>query len=330
MVRSRAQQVFKIQQIVVGLGMLILLVKFAAYYVTHSNIILTDAAEAIVNIVAGSFALYSLYVSSKPSDEDHPYGHGKIEFIASGFEGILIIITAILIIWKAILGFWSPHPIEHLQWGVVLVVVSGAANYLIGMYLIGKAAEHRSITLEADGKHLQSDGYISLAILVGVIVIWVTGIALLDTIFAIIAALVISYTGYQLLRKSLSGIMDETDTEILQTIVTLLNDSRRPAWIDIHNLRVIHYGSTLHIDSHVTLPWYYSLQETHDEIEIIASIINDHQPYPVEVFIHADPCIPSSCCICSVVDCAMRQHPNTRTIKWELENVIKNQKHGAQ
>ena len=114
-VQSREKQILSIQRIAVVLGVFIMLVKFAAYYFTHSNTILTDALEAIVNIVAGAFALYSLLISAKPKDIDHPYGHGKIEFISAGFEGILIILASILIVWKSILSFIHPEPIHHLE-----------------------------------------------------------------------------------------------------------------------------------------------------------------------------------------------------------------------
>lgn len=309
------------------MGVFIMLIKFAAYYFTHSNTILTDALEAIVNIVAGAFALYSLLISARPKDIDHPYGHGKIEFISAGLEGILIIIASILIIWKAILSFIHPEPIHHLELGAVLIVVSGTANFIIGWYLEKKSKEFRSLILEADGKHLQSDGYISLAILAGVAVIWLTGKQILDNVFAIIVGLYVATVGYKLLRRSLQGIMDETDAAIINPIITHLDAHRREPWIDVHNLRVIQYGSTLHIDCHVTMPWYYTLEQTHTEIDDIAQLINEYSDYPVEVFIHPDPCLPVSCPLCIMSDCKVRQHPFEKRVTWTFDNVTVNKKH---
>ena len=324
---SRDKQVLRIQQIAVSLGVFIMLIKFTAYYFTHSNTILTDALEAIVNIVAGAFALYSLLISAKPKDTDHPYGHGKIEFISAGFEGILIILASILIIWKSILSFFHPEPIQHLEYGALLIVISGLANYIIGWYLEKKSKEFRSLILEADGKHLQSDGYISLAILAGVGVIWLTKMPILDNFFAIIAGLYVTTVGYKLLRKSLQGIMDETDADIINPIITHLDKIRREQWIDIHNLRVIQYGSTLHIDCHVTMPWYYTLEQTHEEIEAIAASINDFHKYPVEIFIHPDPCLPVSCSLCQLESCGVRKHAFEKRVAWTFENVTQNRKH---
>jgi cation diffusion facilitator family transporter len=326
-VKSRETQILRTQQIAVALGLVIMLVKFAAYYFTHSNTILTDALEGIVNIVAGGFALYSLFISAKPKDIDHPYGHGKIEFISAGFEGVMIIVASILIVWKSVLGFIHPEKIAHLEFGIVLVTASGIANYALGFFLMRSAKKHRSLILEADGAHLKSDGYISAAILIGVLVIWLTGIQSLDNVFAIIGGIIISFTGFKLIRKSLQGIMDETDISIINPIIAHLETYRHDAWIDIHNLRVIQYGSTLHIDCHVTMPWYYTLEQTHAELESIDHHIAEFSAYPVEVFIHPDPCIPTSCSLCHMENCPVRKHQFERKIMWTFENVTINKKH---
>jgi cation diffusion facilitator family transporter len=327
MPENRDAKILRIQQAAVALGIVIMLVKFTAYYFTHSNTILTDALESIVNIVAGTFALYSLILSSKPKDIDHPYGHGKIEFIAAGFEGVLIVLASILIIGNSVLTFFHPQNITHLGFGVVLIVVSGIANYLIGFYLELMAKKYNSQILDADGKHLKADGYISLSILCGILIIWFTGYKVLDNVFAIIAGLFISYTGLKLMRKSLGGIMDETDTDIISAIISHLNAVRTAPWIDIHNMRVIQYGSTLHVDSHVTMPWFYTLEQTHTEIEKVAAQINENSPYPVEVFIHPDPCLPVSCPLCQLSDCAVRRHPFEKRVEWTFANATVNRKH---
>ena len=324
---SRAAKILRIQQVAVGLGVVIMLVKFTAYFFTHSNTILTDALEGMVNIVAGSFAVYSLILSSKPKDIDHPYGHGKIEFIATGFEGVLMVFAPLLIMAKSIFTFLHPEKIAHLELGVILIIATGIANYIIGFYLEKKAKQYSSLVLDADGKHLKADGYISLAILLGVLVIWFTGVKELDNIFAIIAALFISYTGIRLMRKSLGGIMDETDTRSITSIITYLNTHRRDSWIDIHNMREIQYGSTLHVDCHVTLPYYYSLEQTHAEIDQIEVMINRSGQLPVEVFIHPDPCIPVCCPLCQIADCPVRKHPFEKKVEWTFANATLNRKH---
>jgi cation diffusion facilitator family transporter len=327
MADSRDSKILRIQQMAVALGVLIMLIKFTAYYFTHSNTILTDALEGLVNITAGIFAVYSLIVSAKPKDTDHPYGHGKIEFISTGLEGILIILASILIIWNSIISFFHPESLHHLEFGMVLVVASGLANYFLGWFLVAQAKKYKARVLDADGKHLMVDGLISFAILLGVLVIWLTGIPALDNVFAIAAGLIISRTGFKLVRHSLSGIMDETDQSIISAIVKYIDAHRRDQWIDIHNMRVIQYGSSLHVDCHVTLPWYYTLEQTHHEIDMVEKLICESEDFPVEVFIHADPCLPSCCQLCQINDCAVRKHPFQKRVEWNFANATVNRKH---
>lgn len=322
------KKIFRIQLLAVSVGILLLIAKFAAYYLTHSNTILTDALESIINVVAGAFALYSLYLSSKPKDYDHPYGHGKVEFISAGFEGIMIAIAGVLIIGKSAISFFNPRPLEHLDIGLAIVVGSGLVNYLLAVLLVKTGEKHASLTLKADGEHLKSDAYSSLGVLVGLVLIMLTKWSSLDGIVAILMGCIIIYTGVKLLRKSVAGIMDETDEGIVQSVIKHLSEHRKAEWIDIHNLRIIQYGNKLHVDCHVTLPWYFTLEQAHNEIEEIAAIINEKHSAQVEFFIHGDPCIPQSCKICSMEKCEVRKEAFKEKMEWTLENVLRNKKHG--
>ncbi|MFN8298631.1 MAG: cation diffusion facilitator family transporter [Chitinophagales bacterium] len=325
---SPERRLFNYQLIALVAGLLLLAAKFVAYLLTHSNTILTDALESIINVVAGAFALYSLYLSSKPKDFDHPYGHGKVEFISAGFEGILIIIAGILIIFKSIFAFFEPRTLEHLDIGIGIVVASGVINFFIGHFLAKSGEKENSLVLKADGEHLKSDAYSSFGILVGLGLILLTKLYFLDNVVAIIFGGVICFTGIKLLRKSIGGIMDEVDEEVVKAIIELLNSHRKPEWIDVHNLRIIQYGNKLHIDCHATVPWYDTLEEAHNTLEEIAKTVNEKYAAQVEFFIHGDPCLPSSCPICQIADCPVRQKPYTGRIEWNLENVLTNKRHG--
>ena len=325
---SNDKKIIRIQLFAVIAGFSLLLAKFAAYYLTHSNTILTDALESIINVVAGGFALYSLYLSSKPKDSDHPYGHGKVEFISAGFEGILIALAGGVIIVKSIIAFFHPTQLEHLDIGLAIVVVSGIINYIIGIVLEKTGEKNQSLILKADGQHLKSDAYSSLGVLIGLVIIIFTGWTVVDNIVAIIFGFIIIYTGVKLVRKSVGGIMDEADEDIILSIIKHLNENRKTQWIDIHNLRIIQYGNKLHIDCHITLPWYYTLEQAHNEIEEVAALINQKHSSQVEFFIHGDPCIPSSCKICMLSDCKVRKENFKEKIEWNLENVLRNKKHG--
>lgn len=322
------KKIFRIQLVALIVGMLLLVAKFGAYLFTHSNTILTDALESIINVTAGAFALYSLYLSAKPRDTEHPYGHGKVEYLAAGVEGTLIILAGGGIIIKSVLSFIQPAEIHHLDYGLAIVAISGAVNFGLGYWLEQTGKKHNSLVLEADGTHLKSDAYTSVGIIVGLGLILITGKLWLDSLVAGIMGIVIMITGIRLVRKSVAGIMDEADEEHLARIVNWLETHRKPEWIDVHNLRIIAYGNKLHIDCHVTIPWYYTLSDTHKILEDIAGVINDNYGAQVEFFIHPDPCIPQSCKHCLLADCNVRKQAFEKKLVWDVNNVRSNRKHG--
>lgn len=322
-----AGQKIKLLSITLIISVLVMGIKVLAWLQTGSNAILSDALESIVNIVAGAFALYSVIIASKPKDKSHPYGHGKIEFLSAGLEGTLIFIAGTSILTKAIYNFWHPQPLVRLDLGLILTLISGAINYGTGLYLQRSGQRLQSLTLEADGKHLSSDAWSSAGLALGLVLIWVTGVRQLDNVIAIIMGGYILYTGYQLMRKSLAGVMDEADYALIAQLINILNKNRQPHWVDVHNFRVIKYGADLHIDCHVTLPWYFSLQEAHQSISEIEKIIGDQAENKIEIFIHADPCLTTSCAVCNYSACTQRQHPFGRQVNWKLSNVLPNVKH---
>jgi cation diffusion facilitator family transporter len=326
----RSTEKIKTQWLVLGLGVVLMLIKFGAYLLTNSNAILSDALESIVNILAGAFGLFSLYLSAKPRDIDHPYGHGKIEFISATAEGIMIALAGIGIIYKSIYNLIHPTELEQLGLGLLLVAISGVLNFGMGKYaqLVGKRG--RSLALEASGAHLISDAYSTVGIVVGLgIVLW-TKIFWLDSIIAIGMGLFIMISGYRILKKSVAGIMDEADFKLNKKVIHHIQQHRQADWIDVHNFRVIKYGEIIHIDCHMTLPWYYDIRESHGTMLQLENCINEALDNPVETFIHIDPCEPISCEVCSVQNCLHRQKPQQKTILWSLENVVKNRKHSIE
>lgn len=308
-------------------GALLMLAKFTAYFLTDSNFILTDAAESIVNVVASAFAFYSIYLSSQPRDTNHPYGHGKVEFFSVFVEGVLIMIAGIIIIFKSAYGFFHPHPIHAILLGATIIGTTGVINGLMGWFLIRKGKTLRSITLDADGRHLITDMVTSIGLVIGLVLIYFTKIEMLDNALSILVALYIVFVGYKLTRKSVSGLMDETDFQVVADVVKILNDNRDEAWIDIHNLRAQKYGNELHIDCHLTLPNYFDLNRVHQEVKELDDLINDKASIQTEFFIHTDPCLPQCCHYCNMPNCPIRSEAKNTDIIWTMDNVIRNKKH---
>lgn len=317
----------RIIQFALGISIVLMLIKFSAFLVTGSNAILTDALESIVNVVASGFAFYSIHLASKPKDENHPYGHGKVEFFSVFLEGGLIFIAGVLILGKSFYNLFFPDTIERLAEGIWLIAFTGVVNWGYGSYMIRQGKLLNSLTIDADGRHLRTDAYSTLGLLVGLFLMYFTGWAWLDVALSLGLGLYILFHGYRLLRRSIGGLMDESDTNLVEEVVSIMQQNRRPDWIDVHNLRVQRYGQEVHIDCHVTMPNYYMLDRVHEEVSAIDHVVNSHLQSEAELFIHVDPCVPQCCSYCTVPNCPIRAVPFMGLIHWDLENVSRNQKH---
>jgi cation diffusion facilitator family transporter len=322
-----AQQNLKLQKWITLLSVVLFVLKIAAYYFTHSMAILTDALESIVNVIAGFIGLYSLYVAAKPRDIDHPYGHGKAEFVSAAVEGGLIVAAGIMILYETIQNLIHENPLESLDTGLILIAITAVINYVAGAYCINLGKKNNSIALMASGKHLQVDTYSTAAIILGLGLMLLTKLYWLDKAIAGVMGVFIIYNGYKIIRSSLAGIMDEADMELLNKFIAVLNERKQENWIDLHNLRVIKYGSLLHVDCHFTVPWYLNVHEAHREIDGLAGLIQQEFGDRIELFVHTDGCLPFSCSICSKTDCTVRQHPFQHKIAWTMENLVSNKKH---
>ena len=311
----------------VAVAVLLFALKMIAYYLTSSTAILTDALESTVNVIAGVIGLYSLYVAAKPSDADHPYGHGKAEFLSAAVEGTLVLIAGLVITYEAVIGFIRPHPIRQLDKGILLIGLTALVNFGVGALSLHKGKKNQSIALVASGKHLQSDTWSTLGIILGLVLILWTKLSWLDGVVSLVFAGIIFYTGYRILRSSIAGIMDEADMQLLNRMIAYLDAHRRENWIDLHNLRVIKYGRLLHVDCHLTVPWYLNVNEAHAEIDALTSMIRSEFGETMEFFVHSDGCLDFSCPICTKESCEVRKHAFAERVPWTMENVVPNRKH---
>lgn len=326
-IENKAKQNLRVQQGVAIISVVLLLVKLIAYYLTNSVAILTDALESIVNVAAGFVGLYSLYIASLPADQDHPYGHGKAEFISAAIEGTLIVTAGALIIYKAIKSLLYPEVLSRVDTGIGLIALTAVLNFIMGQYCIRVGTRNQSLALIASGRHLQTDTLSTIGIMAGLVLIYFTQWEWLDSAVAFLFGVLILYTGYTILMKSVAGIMDKADLLLLNRMVGVLNSNRRANWVDLHNLRIIKYGSILHLDCHLTLPWYLNVHEAHLEIDQLASLVRAEFGESLELFVHSDGCLPFSCQICTKESCQARQQSFEKKIEWTLDNIIADQKH---
>lgn len=318
----------KIRLILLSFVMSVLLsgLKFVAYYYTDSNAILSDALESIINVFASGFALYSIQLSALPKDTNHPYGHGKIEFFSAGFEGALIIIASLIIAYGAILRLLDPAPLANLSLGSGLIFITIIFNAALGYVLVREGNKYNSLALSADGRHLLSDSVSSVLLLISVMLVLWTGLEWIDSVASLIFGVLIAYNGYQLTRKSVAGLMDESDPHLMSQVVEAIRSNKKNYWIDVHNLRVQQYGSDLHIDCHLTLPYFWQLQKSHDAIHEFENVLKESHPGETEIFVHSDPCLPECCYFCRLKGCHVRSHAFQHDIAWDVVNLAKNQK----
>lgn len=324
---KKENQNLQTQKWIAGVSVILLVVKFLAYYLTHSVSILTDALESIVNVTAGFIGLYSLYIAAKPRDHNHPYGHGKAEFLSAAIEGTLILFAGGLIIYNGVENLIYPKPIHKLDQGIYLVGITAVINFLVGYVCVRQGKKNDSLALIASGRHLQTDSYSTFGIIAGLVLIYFTGYQKIDSVVAVLFGMLALYTGYHIVRKSIAGIMDEADLVLLKRILNLLNANRRENWIDLHNLRIIKYGAILHMDCHLTVPWYLDVRQAHEEIDALSNLVRNEFGESVELFVHSDACHSFSCAICAKQDCNVRKHNFEKKITWTLDNILQDKKH---
>lgn len=318
---------FAFQRNVAIIGVLLFVGKVIAWRITNSDAVFSDAMESIVNIIAAFMGLYSLYLASKPRDEDHPYGHGKVEFITAGIEGALIIFAGIMIIGQSIVSLLSKNILDQIDYGIYIIAFTAVVNYLIGYLSLKKGQRENSMVLISSGRHLMADTFTTLGVVISLIIVYFTKIYWIDAVVALLFGLYIIFVGYKIVRKSLSGIMDEADPELLRTLSAFLNDNRKTPWIDVHNMKIQQHGSRLHIDAHLTLPWYYELREAHNEMEEVVKLIAKNSDRSIEFNFHMDDCKLFSCEICQLADCPVRQHSFKKKVVWDEKNISQVDKH---
>lgn len=318
----------KVQKLIAAVSVLLFLAKLVAWYLTNSVAIYTDAMESTVNVITGFIGLYAVSLAAKPRDINHPYGHSKVEFLSSATEGALIFIAGLLIIYEAVDQLIEPQALHELDQGMVITAAAGLLNFFMGVFAIRQGKKHRSATLEAAGRHMRVDAYSSFAMLLGLVLLLLTGWRWLDSVVALVFAVVILVTGYRVIRKSVAGIMDEADEQLLEEVIGFIQRQRKDQWIDMHNMRVIQFGKIMHLDAHMTLPWYYRVADGEREIHLLEDLISDHFGNKIEIFVHIDACAPYSCRLCKLAECPVRQQPFELQQVWTSHNVWTDSKHG--
>lgn len=311
---ERAQQ--RAVRISFFVGILILVFKFAAYRLTNSAALLSDALESIINVVASAFAMWSIHMARIPPDSNHPYGHGKVEYFSALLEGVLIIVAAGGIVYTAFPRILAPQELSRLDFGLLVSVAASAMNLALGLFLVRQGKRTDSLALVADGRHVLADVYTTGGVLVGLFVVWLSDWLWMDGVIACVVAVNIIWTGYGLIRESVKGLMNEADGALTGEICALLNANRRPEWISIHRLRVWRAGRFIHVDFHLVLPRQLAFEQAQRIIEELEAVFREKYGGVVEVLIRTDSCAGAYCADCGYATCGSFI-PGTAPVPWE-------------
>lgn len=281
-----------------GVACVVFAIKFAGFIATGSAAILSDALESLVNIAAAALLIYGIRVSDKPPDEEHPFGHGKVDYLVLSFEGGAIIVAAILIIFKAV-GSWieggGPH---NLVAGLVLVAVGSVLNAGLGVYLLRVGRRTVSLPLVADAKHVLSDVWTSVGVFAGLFLAHLTGKMWIDSVVAILVALLILRTGWKLFHQAILGIMDTAAPDVVAKIETILNHPQDSRICSYHKLRHRLSGGCHFVDFHIQVPRTMDVETAHQiatGVEIQIAQVLGH----AGVLAHIEPCINPNCKKCN-------------------------------
>jgi cation diffusion facilitator family transporter len=269
-------------------GILMLVAKTWAYTITGSAAILSDAAESVVHVAAVAFAAYSLWLSLRPADASHPYGHDRISFFSAGVEGMLIAIAAIYILYESIRKWIVGLEIENLGPGMLWVAGAGAVNLALGLYLVWQGKRHRSLILVANGKHVLTDSWTSLGVIVGLLLVAWTGWLPFDPIVAILVALNILWSGGKLVRESVGGLMDEGDPEVHRQLVELFDRETAARGLQYHELRHRNSGTRIWVDVHLLFPADTAIADAHRQATEIEAITKAELPVPARINTHLE------------------------------------------
>ncbi|MGH7334124.1 MAG: cation diffusion facilitator family transporter [Candidatus Rokuibacteriota bacterium] len=300
----------------------LLAAKYGAYRLTGSTAILSDALESIVNVVAAVFALGGLVFAGRPADRNHPYGHGKIEFFSAAFEGGLIAFAAVLIIYEVAQSLIRGIEVRQLEAGLGIVLAAGLVNLLLGVYLVRTGRRHSSLTLVADGQHVLADFWTSIGIVAGLILVRVTGLLWIDPVVAALVALNLMWTGGRLVRHAAGGLLDEEDTALLGRVLGVLQGHVGQGVIRIHHLRAIRAGRFHHVDAHLVVPEFWTVERAHELAETLAERVIQELGVEGELAFHTDPCHRVYCAICDLDDCPVRREPFHGRPRLTLEEAV--------
>lgn len=313
-------------RVAIGGAFLTLLLKGLSYDSGGGAGLLSDAAESLLNALTAILGLYGVLWAQRPPDPDHPYGHGKVDALIASLQALLVASTAGILAYAILRGSYRPLTPEGLSWVLAYQGAAMLTNAALAGYLWIGYQRHQAQILRTESLHLLGDVVTSLLVIGGFLAVWAGWPSVLDVGIGLVLTGLIGYGAIQILRETGATLIDTQDPKLMRRLAEALERERRPEWIDIHNVRIQRYGAALHVDGHVTFPWYWSLREAHEAMKELEATLRRELRQPVEFFWHMDPCEPLCCKYCSVQGCPYRQSDSEKRLTFTPESLFVNRK----
>lgn len=320
--RTGINQRIRIAQLNIVVSLAVLGLKFMGYYVSASTAIFSDAVETLINVLTAVTALLVIRLIVRPADENHPYGHGKLEFFSSAFEGGLVFFAAVAILIESIQAFKANQAIVEIQSGMLFIFIASAINLVMSLALRKVGEKEKSETLIASSLHLMSDVYTTAGVLAGLLLVKLTSLMWIDSIVSALVALHLVVQSYRIVRRSVSGLTDEMDQTSLKELSAAIQKNIKPGIINIHNLRAIRSGPFHHIDAHLIIPEFWDVATAHKLTHDFEKNVVHLYPYEGEFAFHLDPCNRKYCVGCDVKECPVRQAAFIKKYSFESQAMI--------
>lgn len=313
----------RIALVALAASILLLGAKLVVAWWTGSVAVLSDGLEGLVNVVTSLFTAWAVTFSTQPRDPEHPYGHGKVEYLSVALEGGLLLAASCGVLAVALWRMYSPAELGELDAGAMAMALIAGMAWATGAWLEKRGRALESPALEANGTHLRIDALTSAGIFVGLSLVFLTGATWLDSAIALGLGLWMGWMGTTILRRALGGILDEANPALLDRIARRLTLLRQPGWLAPHNTKVHRLGQQVHIDLHMVYPHYWTLQKTHDAATLLEEGLREEFGARTEVMVHMEPCTPVSCNACDMPDCPARTSPFHARRTWDAESIAR-------
>ncbi len=308
-------------------SLVVLGLKFFAFYKTQSTGILSDALETIVNVVTAIVAIIVLKYALEPADEDHPYGHGKLEYFSAAFEGGIILFAAFAIIFESVRSIVQGHEVQNLHIGVIYIMLASVINGVVGLYLVRVGKNQNSEALKASGAHLLADVKTTAGVIFGLGIYHYTGLKWIDSTIGLLVGLWLGYESVQIIKRNVGGLLDQADVESVKVLAKCIQSHLVEGIIDIHNVRIIRSGSFHHIDAHIVIPEFWDAKKVHQVSHEYEKKVVESYKFDGEFAFHTDPCYQKYCRVCTVKECPVRIHPFTHERLLTEKHIMSGPRH---